>query len=89
MCMHFQLTMKDDTGRNALELDRTKRRLEAELAQAKEVIAELEDNLQLAEDAQLRLDVTLQTTTAELERVRSDRERDEDQRRKAAQRKVR
>ncbi|VDN17845.1 unnamed protein product, partial [Gongylonema pulchrum] len=81
------VTMKDDSGRNALELDRSKRQLEAELAQAKEVIIELEDSLQLAEDARLRLDVTLQTTNAELEKVRSEREREEDERRKAAQRK--
>lgn len=80
--------MKDDTGRSVLELDRMKRQLEAELASAKETITELEDNLQLAEDAKLRLDVTLQASNAELDKVRTDRERDDDERRKIMIRKV-
>lgn len=84
----FQVTMKDDTGRSILELDRMKRELEAELACAKETITELEDNLQLTEDTKLRLDVTLQAKNAELEKVRSDRERDNDERRKVMLRKV-
>ncbi|EFO26078.1 myosin [Loa loa] len=76
------VTMKDDTGRNILELDRMKRQLEIELANAKETITELEDNLQLTEDAKLRLDVTLQAVNIELERTRNDKERDDDERRK-------
>uniref|UniRef100_A0A915PST5 Myosin motor domain-containing protein n=1 Tax=Setaria digitata TaxID=48799 RepID=A0A915PST5_9BILA len=82
------VTMKDDTGRNALELDRIKRQLETELANAKETIIELEDSLQLNEDARLRLDVTLQATNAELEKIRADKERDDDERYKIMQRKV-
>lgn len=84
----FQVTMKDDTGRSVLELERIKRQLEAELASAKETITELEDNLQLTEDAKLRLDVTLQATNVELEKVRNDKERDDDERRKVLLRKV-
>ncbi|CAG9536583.1 unnamed protein product [Cercopithifilaria johnstoni] len=82
------VTMKDDTGRSVLELDRIKRQLEAELANAKETITELEDNLQLTEDAKLRLDVTLQATNAELDKIRNDKERDDDERRKTMLRKL-
>lgn len=80
--------MKDDNGRNVLELDRMKRQLETELANAKETITELEDNLQFTEDAKLRLDVTLQAMNAELEKVRGDKERDDDERHKMMLRKV-
>ncbi|KAK6102849.1 Myosin head (motor domain) family protein [Brugia pahangi] len=82
------VTMKDDTGRSVLELDRMKRQLEIELANAKETITELEDNLQLTEDAKLRLDVTLQATNAELEKIRNGKERDDDERRKVMLRKL-
>ncbi|KAL3993677.1 Myosin head (motor domain) family protein [Acanthocheilonema viteae] len=82
------VTMKDDTGRSVLELDRMKRQLETELANAKETIIELEDNLQLTEDAKLRLDVTLQATNAELDKVRNDKERDDDERRQMMLRKL-
>ncbi|VDO39754.1 unnamed protein product [Onchocerca flexuosa] len=82
------VTMKDDNGRNVLELDRMKRQLETELANAKETITELEDNLQFTEDAKLRLDVTLQAMSAELEKIRGDKERDDDERRKMMLRKL-
>ncbi|MCP9257674.1 Myosin-9 [Dirofilaria immitis] len=82
------VTTKDDTGRSVLELDRMKRQLETELANAKETIIELEDNLQITEDAKLRLDVTLQATNAKLEKILNDKERDDDERRKIMFRKL-
>lgn len=46
------------------ELERTKRQLEDALGQQKAQVEELEDALQIAEDARLRLDVNLQVKTS-------------------------
>jgi myosin protein heavy chain len=53
------LESKDDVGRSMHDLEKTKRSLEAQLEEQKQHIEELEDELQLAEDAKMRLEVTL------------------------------
>lgn len=49
---------------------------------------ELEDTLQLTEDARLRLEVTLQSTLAQSEKLKSERDSEENEMRKLVQKKV-
>lgn len=56
----FQVSSKDDVGKNVHELEKAKRQLEAELQEQRAQVEELEDAVQIAEDARLRLDVNLQ-----------------------------
>lgn len=58
--MIFQVSSKDDVGKNVHELEKAKRQLETELQEQRAQIEELEDAVQIAEDARLRLDVNLQ-----------------------------
>jgi len=50
------------------ELEKAKRALESQLAEQKTQIEELEDELQLTEDAKLRLEVNMQALKAQYER---------------------
>lgn len=50
------------------ELEKAKRLLESQLAEQKTQIEELEDELQVTEDARLRLEVNMQALKAQLER---------------------
>lgn len=56
----LQVSSKDDVGKSVHELEKAKRQLEVELQEQKAQIEELEDAVQIAEDARLRLDVNLQ-----------------------------
>lgn len=49
-------------GKNVHELEKAKRQLEAELQEQRAQVEELEDAVQIAEDARLRLDVNLQVS---------------------------
>ncbi|EYC22946.1 hypothetical protein Y032_0016g3031 [Ancylostoma ceylanicum] len=73
---------KDDAGKSMFELEKAKKRLEEELAEAKDQIIELEDALQMADDAKTRGEVMLQAAKQDWERQLSQRsEEEEDQRR--------
>lgn len=56
----FEVSSKDDVGKSVHELEKAKRDLEAEIAEQHVQIEELEDAVQIAEDARLRLEVNLQ-----------------------------
>ncbi|KAK6027880.1 myosin head [Ostertagia ostertagi] len=78
---------KDDAGKSVFELDKARKRLEEELAEAREQIAELEDALQMADDAKTRSDVMHQAAKQEWERQLSQRnDEEEDQRRSLTKR---
>ncbi|RCN27942.1 M protein repeat protein [Ancylostoma caninum] len=73
---------KDDAGKSMFELEKAKKRLEEELAEARDQIVELEDALQMADDAKTRGEVMLQAAKQDWERQLSQRsEEEEDQRR--------
>ena len=66
----------------AHDLERAKRALEAQVADMKAQIEELEDELQLSEDAKLRLEVNLQAIKTNHERdLAGKEEMSEDKRR--------
>ncbi|KHN84834.1 Myosin-9 [Toxocara canis] len=83
------MATKDDAGRNAHELERAKRALDAEVMKMREEIVELEDSYQSSEDARLRLEVNLQTAKSELQKALADKERDNEEKRKSGQRRIR
>nr|AAC47238.1 non-muscle myosin heavy chain II [Caenorhabditis elegans] len=80
---------KDDAGKNVYELEKTKRRLDEELSRAEQQIIELEDALQLADDARSRVEVNMQAMRSEFERQLASREEDEDDRKKGLTSKIR
>ncbi|ULU11166.1 hypothetical protein L3Y34_014981 [Caenorhabditis briggsae] len=80
---------KDDAGKNVYELEKTKRRLDEELNRAEQQIIELEDALQIAEDARSRVEVNMQALKAEFERQLAAREEDEEDRKKGLAAKIR
>lgn len=64
------------------ELEKAKRSLESQLAEQKTQNEELEDELQLTEDAKLRLEVNMQALRAQFERdVQAKEEQAEEKRR--------
>uniref|UniRef100_A0A0K0CV88 Myosin_tail_1 domain-containing protein n=1 Tax=Angiostrongylus cantonensis TaxID=6313 RepID=A0A0K0CV88_ANGCA len=69
---------KDDEGKNVFELEKMRKRLEEELNQAKEQIIELEDALQMADDAKSRAEVMLQGARQDCARQLAQREQDEE-----------
>ncbi|XP_075557544.1 myosin heavy chain 10 isoform X1 [Dermacentor variabilis] len=75
--------------RNVHELEKAKRSLENQLAAQKTRLEELEDELQLAEDAKLRLDVTLQALKAQHERDLQARDEQAEEKRRALAKQVR
>uniref|UniRef100_A0A1I7YVJ0 Myosin_tail_1 domain-containing protein n=1 Tax=Steinernema glaseri TaxID=37863 RepID=A0A1I7YVJ0_9BILA len=76
------VSSKDDFGKNVHELEKAKRQLEQELLNAKTTIEELEDALQIAEDARLRNEVNTQAMRDNFERqlTAKDAEREENRR---------
>ena len=48
---------KDDAGKNVHELARAKKSLEQKLEELNQILEETEDELQMSEDAKLRLEV--------------------------------
>ena len=55
-------------SKNFHELEKSKRLLESKCEEQKQHIEELEDELQAAEDAKLRLEVNMQASKAQLEK---------------------
>ncbi|KAJ1353295.1 Myosin N-terminal SH3-like domain [Parelaphostrongylus tenuis] len=78
---------KDDTGKSVFELEKAKKRLEEELNEAKSQIVDLEDALQMADDAKSRGEVMLQAAKQDYSKQLAQREQnEEDQRRSMAKR---
>jgi len=63
--------------------------LEAQVEEQRQQIEELEDELQLADDAKLRLDVTLQAKITQLERELQNKEEGVEESRKGLLRQLR
>ncbi|KAM6913340.1 myosin-14-like [Lycodopsis pacificus] len=66
--MEDLISSKDDVGRSVHDLDKAKRGLEAMVDEMRTQMDELEDELQVAEDAKLRLEVNTQAMRAQHER---------------------
>lgn len=79
------MSSKDDAGKSVHELQNSKRQLELQLADQRTQIEELEDAVQLAEDARLRLEVTLQAMKGEHERALAAKEQEGEDKRRALQ----
>lgn len=80
---------KDDVGKNTFELEKAKRQLEQELSDLRTQVEELEDGVQLAEDARLRLEVNQQAVRNEYEQQLTQREHEEEERRRVLQKQLR
>ena len=74
---------KDDFGKNVHELEKSKRLLEAQLEEKKQQIEELEDELQITEDAKLRMEVNMQAAKTQFDRELSARDEQNEEKRKA------
>lgn len=68
--------------KNYHELEKTKRSLESQLTEQKTQIEELENELQLTEDAKLRLEVNYQALKTQYERELKERDEQSDDKRK-------
>lgn len=62
------MSSKDDVGKSVHELEKAKRLLEGQVEAQRQQIEELEDELQVSEDARLRLEVNMQALKAQMER---------------------
>lgn len=80
---------KDDFGKNVHELEKSKRLLEAQLDEKKQQIEELEDELQITEDAKLRMEVNMQAAKTQFDRELSARDEQNEEKRKALLKQVR
>lgn len=80
---------KDDFGKNVHELEKSKRLLEAQLEEKKQQIEELEDELQITEDAKLRMEVNMQAAKTQFDRELSARDEQNEEKRKALLKQVR
>ena len=83
------MTKKDDAGKSVFELEKSKRQLEDQVTNLITQVEELEDAVQFAEDAKLRLDVTLQATRSEHEQALAQREQEDEDKRRALQKQLR
>ncbi|VDO70355.1 unnamed protein product [Heligmosomoides polygyrus] len=80
---------KDDAGKSVFELEKAKKRLEEELLEAREQIIELEDALQMADDAKTRSEVMHQAAKQDWERQLSQKNDDQEDHRRALSKKIR
>ena len=69
-------------------MDKAKRALEVEVQQQKTQIEELEDELQVMEDAKLRLEVNMQAMKAQLDRDLATKDEQAEEGKKAVIRQV-
>ncbi|KAK0397312.1 hypothetical protein QR680_002080 [Steinernema hermaphroditum] len=83
------VSSKDDFGKNVHELEKTKRQLEQDLLTAKTTIEELEDALQIAEDARLRNEVNTQAMKDNFERQLNAKESEREENRRGLLRQIR
>ena len=74
---------KDDFGKNVHELEKAKRSLEAQLEEKRQQIEELEDELQITEDAKLRMEVNMQAAKTQFDRELAARDEQNEEKRKA------
>lgn len=86
--LEAMMESKDDFGKNVHELEKAKRSLEAQLAEQKQTIEELEDELQITEDARLRMEVNLNSAKANYEREIANRDDQNEDKRKGLHRQV-
>ncbi|CAI2312949.1 unnamed protein product [Caenorhabditis sp. 36 PRJEB53466] len=80
---------KDDAGKNVYELEKTKRRLDEELARSEQQIIELEDAIQLSDDARMRMEVNMTSMRSEFDRALANREEEEEERKRSLNAKIR
>ncbi|EFO89923.1 CRE-NMY-1 protein [Caenorhabditis remanei] len=85
----LKISNKDDFGKNVHELEKAKRSLEAELVDMRAQMEELEDNLQMAEDARLRLEVTNQALKSESDRAISNKDVEAEEKRRGLLKQIR
>ena len=71
------------------ELEKAKRALESTVEEQKTQLEELEDQLQIMEDAKLRLEVNMQALKTQLDRELQTRDEQADEGKRAALRQVR
>ena len=71
------------SGKNAHELERSKRLLESQVEEMKTQLEELEDELQVTEDAKLRLEVNLQAAKANFDRELQAKEEQAEEKRRS------
>ena len=86
--LEAMMESKDDFGKNVHELEKSKRSLEAQLAEQKQTIEELEDELQATEDAKLRLEVNMQAAKTAFERELASKEEQSEEKRRALTKQV-
>merc|ERR1719334_2817750 len=77
------MTTRGTADRNVHELEKAKRSLESQLAETKAQAEDLEDELQLTEDAKLRLEVNMSAMKAQFERDLAAREEQAEEKRRA------
>ncbi|XP_051802064.1 myosin-9a [Acanthochromis polyacanthus] len=87
--MEVLISSKDETGKNAHELERSKRAMEQQLEEMRVQLEELEDELQATEDAKLRLEVNMQAMKAQFDRDLQARDEQGEERRKQLVKQVR
>lgn len=83
------VSSKDDVGKNVHDLEKSKRSLDSTVADQRQQIEDLEDELQAAEDAKLRLEVNMQALKAQHDRDVSGKEDQEEEARKSVLRRLR
>ncbi|CAL1540634.1 unnamed protein product [Lymnaea stagnalis] len=83
------VSSKDDVGKNVHDLEKAKRALDATVAEQRQQIEDLEDELQAAEDAKLRLEVNMQALKAQYDRDAAGREDQEEEAKKSLLRQLR
>ncbi|XP_042206669.1 myosin heavy chain, non-muscle-like isoform X10 [Homarus americanus] len=76
------VSTRGTADKNVHELEKAKRALDSQLAEQKTQIEELEDELQLTEDAKLRLEVNMQAMKAQFERDLNAREEQGEEKRR-------
>ncbi|KAK7113791.1 hypothetical protein V1264_013012 [Littorina saxatilis] len=83
------VSSKDDVGKNVHELDKARRALEATVGEQKMQIEELEDELQAAEDAKLRLEVNMNALKEKYKNEFAGREEQEEESKRSLLRQLR
>lgn len=76
------VSTRGTADKNVHELEKAKRALDSQLVEQKTQIEELEDELQLTEDAKLRLEVNMQAMKAQFDRDLNAREEQGEEKRK-------
>lgn len=83
------MTTKDESGKNIFELEKGKRLLEEQVNNLTTQVEELEDALQLAEDAKLRAEVQLSALRRETDEAAQQIEQDSEEKRRVQQKQLR